>query len=299
MKEPTRRQLLKRVRWLYNNSHLIQPHLNHLSKIAMSHKACPTPGMCETEGCCGPCQQSHEADIVVHSSEGEAFHLKPDLNFQKTYAAEKPISEHPHFDTIKAMGGTTVGIETYLDAPNSRANSNRDGMQGFTLCFAFDKRRNKVLCIQKSKPAWQAGCLNGVGGKLREGEDIRDGNAREFMEETGIDLPATAFDFVGALNCPPNHWAVAQDGAMGGNGWKVRVFTTLLPLDVLDRIHGNVVEGEGVLRVINVQDHYVLPMVSSCHWLIPLCRDYWDQKLRNPVQGRPRFFNIEYAFNRE
>lgn len=57
--------------------------------------------------------------------------------------------------------------------------------------FAFDEHANYVLLVRKTHPAWQAGKLNGVGGKL---EECDLGNPaftmdREFVEETGIAEP--------------------------------------------------------------------------------------------------------------
>lgn len=40
--------------------------------------------------------------------------------------------------------------------------------------------------IEKARPEWQKGALNGIGGKLEEKEDPRLGMAREFREETGL-----------------------------------------------------------------------------------------------------------------
>ena len=51
--------------------------------------------------------------------------------------------------------------------------------------FSFDRRR--VLLIQKNRPRWQAGKLNGVGGKIEAGETPLDAMRREFREEAGID----------------------------------------------------------------------------------------------------------------
>lgn len=40
-----------------------------------------------------------------------------------------------------------------------------------------------VLLIRKTKPAWQAGRLNGVGGKIEKGESALEAMVREFREE--------------------------------------------------------------------------------------------------------------------
>lgn len=52
--------------------------------------------------------------------------------------------------------------------------------------FRFDYALQNVVLIQKSKPAWQAGRLNGVGGKIEGDETGLDAMVREFEEETGL-----------------------------------------------------------------------------------------------------------------
>jgi 8-oxo-dGTP diphosphatase len=42
-----------------------------------------------------------------------------------------------------------------------------------------------VLLVKKLKPYWQAGKLNGIGGKLEPGETPMDAMHREWEEETG------------------------------------------------------------------------------------------------------------------
>lgn len=43
-----------------------------------------------------------------------------------------------------------------------------------------------VALIEKKHPEWQAGKLNGIGGKIEPGELPLDAMKREFMEETGL-----------------------------------------------------------------------------------------------------------------
>lgn len=57
----------------------------------------------------------------------------------------------------------------------------------YALGFMFDDREKKVLLIRKSSPAWQAGKLNGVGGKVEHNEVPVEAMVREFLEETSID----------------------------------------------------------------------------------------------------------------
>lgn len=58
-------------------------------------------------------------------------------------------------------------------------------MDTYVLGFAFD-HLGRVALIRKNKPKWQAGLLNGVGGKVEEGETYLQAMVREFCEETGV-----------------------------------------------------------------------------------------------------------------
>lgn len=56
--------------------------------------------------------------------------------------------------------------------------------------FAFDKSLENVLMIRKTKPEWQAGLLNGIGGKIESYDhDVWAAQSREFWEETGLIVP--------------------------------------------------------------------------------------------------------------
>ncbi len=43
-------------------------------------------------------------------------------------------------------------------------------MKGYVLGFAFDEDYEWVALIKKNRPQWQAGKLNGVGGKIEPNE---------------------------------------------------------------------------------------------------------------------------------
>lgn len=59
----------------------------------------------------------------------------------------------------------------------------------FVVGFMMDPTLSKVVLIRKTKPDYQRGLLNGVGGKIGDniaGESAEDAIVREFEEETGI-----------------------------------------------------------------------------------------------------------------
>lgn len=58
----------------------------------------------------------------------------------------------------------------------------------YVVGFAFNKKADHVVLVHKNRPEWQAGHLNGVGGKVKLDIDVTyaDAMAREFLEETGM-----------------------------------------------------------------------------------------------------------------
>lgn len=58
--------------------------------------------------------------------------------------------------------------------------------QEYVLIFPRARSRERILIIEKNRPAWQAGALNLCGGKIEQGESVEDAAVRELQEETGI-----------------------------------------------------------------------------------------------------------------
>lgn len=71
----------------------------------------------------------------------------------------------------------------------------------YCLGFITDLSGTQVLLMEKRRPSWQAGRLNGVGGKVEEGETAFSAMVRECQEETGLDIqewfPMGAITFEG------------------------------------------------------------------------------------------------------
>lgn len=58
----------------------------------------------------------------------------------------------------------------------------------YVVGFLFDDSSlGQVILIEKQRPAWQKGFLNGVGGKVEPGESAEDAMRREDIEEMGVD----------------------------------------------------------------------------------------------------------------
>lgn len=72
----------------------------------------------------------------------------------------------------------------------------------YVLGFAFTEDRKQVALIEKKRPAWQAGNLNGIGGHVEDKESLGDAQCREFYEETGVTVPYDAWQIYAALYTP-------------------------------------------------------------------------------------------------
>lgn len=59
------------------------------------------------------------------------------------------------------------------------------GFNFIDILFGDNYFSPSVVLIRKNKPEWQAGKLNGVGGKIEGNESAREAMAREYDEETG------------------------------------------------------------------------------------------------------------------
>ena len=129
----------------------------------------------------------------------------------------------------------------------------------YVLGFAFDKHDN-VLLVQKTKPNWQAGLYNGIGGRI-EAWDKNDADAmrREFKEEAGHYTAIESWVYI---------------TTMVGTDWEVVVFAYDHRLDNMDGWDGQATDTDEVLRVVNLRDVFGNPkLISNLPWLIGMCLD--------------------------
>lgn len=131
-------------------------------------------------------------------------------------------------------------------------------MKKFSLGFIFDKTLEKVLLIHKNRPVWQAGKINGIGGKIESNEDCLECIVRETEEESG-------------LKTAPQAWH--QVATMQGADWEIAVFYCIYNGAKDDAVMN---EDQPVewFAVNNLPEN----VLYNLRWLIPLCIDAEKQK---------------------
>lgn len=115
---------------------------------------------------------------------------------------------------------------------------------------------NKVVLIEKKRPEWQAGKLNGIGGHIEKGEQPIDAMIREFYEETGVKIGE---DF----------WV--EFAEISNDDWKVFFFYSFGDITACKSTT------DEKLVIVDVADLSKLDVIPNLRWLIPMCLD--DQHL--------------------
>lgn len=59
-------------------------------------------------------------------------------------------------------------------------------MRDYVCGLLFSEDGKRVALIEKRRPEWQAGWLNGIGGKVEPNETPMNAMRREFLEESGV-----------------------------------------------------------------------------------------------------------------
>ena len=61
-------------------------------------------------------------------------------------------------------------------------------MRHYVLALLFTADRRQVVLMRRTRPAWQAGRVNALGGKLLDAETPAAAARREVREEAGVDV---------------------------------------------------------------------------------------------------------------
>lgn len=125
-------------------------------------------------------------------------------------------------------------------------------MQEYVLGFMFDERKEFVALIRKNRPEGQRDKLNGIGGKIEEGEQMLSAMRREFYEETTIDYDG---------------WRYL--GYFGNDFFRVHFFRAFT--DAVYYVKSATDEKVEIYRVNRIND--IEKLMKNLKWLIPLCLD--------------------------
>lgn len=133
-------------------------------------------------------------------------------------------------------------------------------MQKYVLGFLFDQHLDYVVLIEKQKPEWQKGFLNGVGGKVEAEETSHDAMVREFKEETGAETTAEEwYHFV----------------TMEGRDWQCECFY-MFSESAFDEAHTTT--EEEVVKYHSSIGKIKDKVIANLQWLIPMAMDHAGRK---------------------
>ena len=135
----------------------------------------------------------------------------------------------------------------------------------YAVGFIFSPNLEHVILIEKKRPEWQAGLLNGVGGKQEPNERrARDTMARECLEETGLEIVADEWTMFAELIEPKSHTRVV-------------FFFTIS--DQYNQARSTTDERVGAYLTCDLRSR---PTIPNLQWLIPLAMD-WDRQCAHSV----------------
>ena len=137
------------------------------------------------------------------------------------------------------------------------------------MVVGFAINNNKVLLINKLKPKWQKGKLNGVGGKIKKDENPVDAMIREFYEEAGVTTKTK--DWIQICN-------IFSTESL----WVVYFFVTEKNVYEAKSVEQ---EQVGWIDIDNLPDN----TISNLRWLLPMARYLIDHK-ENIGEGTRRIF---------
>jgi len=121
-------------------------------------------------------------------------------------------------------------------------------MKYYVNGFMFNEEGTKVALIRKNRPEWQKGCLNGIGGKINEGENPIQAMNREFEEESG----GKGLDWF-------------QYCTLEGEDWSVYFFSTRGDISDLETK-----TDEGDIEIHDVNDIQYQMIIKNLLWLVPM-----------------------------
>jgi 8-oxo-dGTP diphosphatase len=128
--------------------------------------------------------------------------------------------------------------------------------------FTLDK--SYVTVIRKRRPEWQTGLLNGVGGKIEDHEVAAEAMAREFQEETGVDIVAPDWERALVLIYPE---------------CTVNFFRTRQPDRMFKHLRSKTDEEVLTMETATLLWHHSHELIPNLQWIIPFL--IWHERIRD------------------
>ena len=125
-------------------------------------------------------------------------------------------------------------------------------MPDYVVGFAFGPNKNAVVLVCKTHPDWQAGLLNGIGGKVNAGETHAQAMVREYKEEAGVETDPECWQPVVEMEYP---------------GGVISFFRTFDP----DAYHLAKTMTDEEVVPINLGELSEYRCVANINWILPLC----------------------------
>jgi 8-oxo-dGTP diphosphatase len=131
--------------------------------------------------------------------------------------------------------------------------------------------------IRKDHPQWQAGKLNGVGGKCNAGESLLDAMKREFGEEAGIyiDTWELILTLRGLSPGDGKHF-------QAGDPFEVGFFRSFGYTHLCKTKEQEPIEIIDVASLATRTD-----IIPNLRWIVPLCAHRHDRYAHIPVSELP------------
>lgn len=148
--------------------------------------------------------------------------------------------------------------------------------KNYVLGLAFSENGKDILLIQKTKPEWQAGKLNGIGGKVEPYEGFNCAMVREFLEETELYTTVAQWDYIGKLK---------------GRDWNGGTFTVYVYTLFHDDICFFKSPTEEQVRLIPVESLERYPHIPNLDWLVPMALNHHAEKTQSI---HLKEFTVEY-----
>ena len=130
-----------------------------------------------------------------------------------------------------------------------------DGKTQYVAGFLFES--DKVALVRKKRPAWQAGRLNGIGGKIEPGESPLAAMVREFYEETSY------------VTVPTQWWPFC---VLSGEDFSVHFFSSYGRLSELKTTT------DEEIVVLPISEITVENAIPNLTWIVPMAKSIFSER---------------------